>query len=174
MELVGKRKIKASEVARMFLVSVEEMLRDYWPRMTVKIAPTIGVQSEDICGDEGLRHVYLAIVATHYHDLSKLFDEKLADSLRRHILYGVTSEEHGLGDILREYLRSMEAGNKDGELYLSIAASLLYEKLAGDLVIQSNGYKMASPTATLAITEVLMIFDLDWWKNLKTEFTILQ
>jgi len=171
--LFGKRKIKASEVAHMFLVSVDEMLKDYWPKMAAKIAPTIGMQPEDICGEKGLTHIYLAIVATHYHDLPKLFDEELTDSLRRDIWYELTREEHGLGDILQEYFRSMEAGNKDGELYLSIAASLLYEKLGGDLIIQSNDYKMASPTAILAITELLVIFDLDWWKNLKAEFKIL-
>ncbi len=66
----------------------------------------------------------------------------------------------------------MKQADAEGELYLSAAASLLYEKLGGDPINLSGGYKMASPTAALVLTELLMVFDLDWWKRLKKKFTI--
>jgi len=126
-----------------------------------------------LTSDEAFGHVYLAIVSTHYHDLPKLFDENVTDSLRRNIWYGITRPDYSLGDVLRGYLRTMEAADEEGELYLSVAAAVLYEKLGGDFILSTGTHKMVSPIATMALTELFIVFDLDWWKRLQSEFKIV-
>ncbi len=172
MGLLGKKKISASEVAEMFLESLGQMLSEYWPEMARKLSPTVQIPVNQLTSDEAFGHVYLAIVSTHYHDLPKLFDENVTDSLRRNIWYGITRHDYSLGDVLGGYLRKMEAADEEAELYLSVAAAVLYEKIGGDFIASTGTHKMASPTAIMALTELFMVFDLDWWKRFQSEFKV--
>jgi len=88
--------------------------------------------------------------------------------------YGITQQDYSLGDVLRVYLRTMKAAEEEGELYLSVAAAILYEQLGGDFVLSSGTHRMASPTATMALTELFLVFDLDWWKRLQSEFKVVK
>jgi len=174
MGLFGKKKISASEAGVMYLESLGQMLSKYWPQMAKKFSPMIQIPLEQLSTDDALSHVFLAVVSTHYHDLPKLFDEGVTDSLRRSIWYGITRQDYSLGDVLRLYLRTMEATEEEGELYLSVAAAVLYEQLGGDFILSTGTHKMASPTATMALTELFMVFDLDWWKRLHSEFKVIK
>lgn len=68
----------------------------------------------------------------------------------------------------------MEAAEQEGELYLSVAAAILYEQLGGDFILSAGTHKMASPTATMALTELFIVFDLDWWKELQSQFKVIK
>jgi len=173
MALLGKKKISASEVAEMFLESLGQTLSEYWPEMARKLSPSVQIPVNQLTSDEAFGNVYMAIASTHYHDLPKLFDENATDSLRRSIWYGITRHDYSLGDVLRGYLRAMESADEEGELYLSVAAAVLYEKLGGDFIVSTDTHKLASPTATMALTELFMVFDLDWWKQLQSEFKVV-
>jgi len=173
MGLFGKEKIPAKDAAELFLESLSQMLSEYWPRMSEKVSVSIGIPIEHLNTDEAFGNLYLALVSIHYHDISKLFNEKVAESLRRNIWYSIKMEESRLGDILRGYCQAMDKAEEDGELYLSVAASLLYEKLGGENIISNGTLRIASPTATMALTELLMVFDLEWWNQLKVKFKIV-
>jgi len=155
----------------MYLVSIDEELRNRWPEMAAQIAPAIGMQPEDIYGDMVMMHVFSAIVAVHYYDLSKLFDDKVTASLRRCIWDEVNKEEYSFGFTLREYFNTMKAVGKEGDLYLSVATSLLYDKLGSNIVIRLGDDKKANLMAIL-IKEVFMGFDLEWWKKLNKKYKV--
>jgi len=172
MSLFGKKKITANEVADLFLTSLAQMLSEYWPRMSENLILSAGLPPERLRTDEALVDVYLAFVATHYHDLPKLFDSEVTDALRRNIWYGITRKNRDLGQILRQYMQAMEASELEGDLYLNGAAAVLLGKLGGDSVPTIGNGRILSPTAIMAITEFLTVFDLDWWRRLQSKFSV--
>lgn len=172
MGLFGKKKISPSEVADMFLKSLGKMLREYWPKMARKLSPIVQIPVNRLDSKEAFVQVFIAIVSTHYHDLPKLFDENITNLLRKHIWIQFTTVVDV--DVFREYLKKMQAADEEGELYLSVAASILYEKLGGEFIVSTGTHKIASPTSTMALTELFMVFDLDWWKHIQSKFRIVK
>ena len=169
----SKQKISASEVAQKFLNSTLRMLAACWPEMARKLSPLVLIPEAHLRSEEARRHVYLSIVSTHYCELHNFFGPSVAQSLRQGIWHGLTRHDDRPGELLMDYIETMAAADEQSGRSFSVAAAALYEKLGGNFILGDGLNKMASPTATRALTEIFFLQDVTWWRQLQTEYKVV-
>ncbi len=169
----GKQKISANEVAQKFLNHTLRLLAECWPEMARKLSPLVLIPEAHLRSEEARRHVYLSIFSTHYFELPNFFGPSVAEALRQSIWTGLTRHDHRPGELLMEYVEAMAAADEQSVLSFSVAAAALYEKLGGDFIIGDGSNKMASPTATRALSEIFFLQDVKWWRQLQAEYKVV-
>ncbi len=180
-----REKISASEAERMYLGFLAGSLTMSWQKMAKKLSPILQIPKKQLSGL--CPQFELAVESTVYHDLPKLFDEDVTGSLRRSIWDRIAKRpycywdritkrpHYGSVDVLSVYLKTMEAAEEEGKKYLSAAAAVLYYQLAsGEFIISTEPRKRTSPTATKTLTELFMVFGLNWWTQLKSKFEVIK
>jgi hypothetical protein len=63
-----------------------------WPKILKKLSPLIQIPLERLTFRAPIK-IFPAVMAIHYHDLPKLFDEDVTDSLRRSIWEEISHEK---------------------------------------------------------------------------------
>ncbi len=162
-----RQKLAEGAAAAQFSMSVLEQAKKHWPQISHELTELLRLE-EPLASDDWAGYDFaLAAMAVGMQALPNLLPTDQAARIREYVLQSISAPELGTypRDTVQEYQRAWDELLSNNEPPHYGVASVLYDKLKCDSVVDIKPEKLKDPLLLMALAEKVIECDAGWWKR---------
>jgi hypothetical protein len=167
MEFVNKEKLSELQAAGQFVVSIVKPIQHEWSNIAADITSMLQLKQPISTDPYAGFEFALAVLAVEIQALPNLLPTEQAIRIREHVLRCISSPDLGNypRDAICEYQSAWDQSIQQGEPPFHGIASVLYDKLECQSIVEFGHTKLKDPLLLMALSEKVIKIGGGWWKN---------
>jgi hypothetical protein len=170
-----QEKLSDVQAAGQFVVSIVKTIQHEWSNIATEITRMLLLKEPISTGPYAAFEFALAVLAVEVQALPNLLSAEQAVRIREYVFRCISSTDLGSypRDAISEYQSAWDRCIQQGELPFDGMASILYDKLECQRVVEFAHAKLKDPLPLMALSERMIKLGGGWWKNAVQRYTLV-